>query len=84
MAKSAGGKTGKVAGKQFRPKNIAADKTFFTNRVNEEMYRAQFAKFTQNEDMRELLRATKRAKLMHSMRGMKPVFFENLIYIRNL
>jgi predicted NAD-dependent protein-ADP-ribosyltransferase YbiA (DUF1768 family) len=85
MAKSAGGKTGKVAGKQFRPKNVAADKTFFTtNRVNEEMFRAQFAKFTQNEDMLQLLKATKRAKLMHSMRGMKPIFFENLIYIRNL
>jgi len=84
MAKSAGGKSGKVKGKQFRPKGVDADKTFFsTNRVNEEMFRAQYAKFTQNEDMRELLQATKDAKLMHHMRGHAPIFFENLVYIRN-
>jgi predicted NAD-dependent protein-ADP-ribosyltransferase YbiA (DUF1768 family) len=62
-------------------KKIKADDDFDT-RVNKEMYDAQHAKFTQNEDLRALLAATKRAKLMHFMRGMPAVFYENLVRIR--
>ena len=88
-AKSAGGKTGKVGGKQFRPKTIQADKDFFnTNRINEEMYVSQFAKFTTVPEMRDLLEKTKDAKLVHLMiQRAKPtehVFFENLVVIRDL
>ena len=88
-AKSAGGKTGKIGGKQFRPKTIQADKDFFnTNRINEEMYVSQFAKFTTVPEMRDLLEKTKDAKLVHLMiQRAKPtehVFFENLVVIRDL
>ena len=85
MVKSAGGKTGKIKGKQFRNKNIKADDDFFnTNRANEEMFDAQYAKFTQNKDLKKLLIATKNAKLMHHTRGTKPILFENLHLIRNI
>jgi predicted NAD-dependent protein-ADP-ribosyltransferase YbiA (DUF1768 family) len=85
MAKSAGGKTGKVKGKQFRNKTITADNDFFnTERVNKEMFDAQYAKFTQNENMKKILIETKQAKLIHHVRGGQPIFFENLINIRNL
>jgi hypothetical protein len=83
MAKGAGGKTGKVDGKLFRPKNVKIDHDFFTSgNDNEEMYNAQYAKFTQNEDLKRVLLLTKEAKLMHFTRG-SPVFFENLVRIRN-
>ena len=85
MAKSAGGKTGKVAGKQFRDKNIKVDDDFFTtDRVNQEMNDAQYAKFNQNPDLKTMLLATKDAKLMHIVsRNPVPVFFENLVNMRN-
>jgi predicted NAD-dependent protein-ADP-ribosyltransferase YbiA (DUF1768 family) len=84
MAKSAGGKTGKVDGKLFRPKNVKIDPDFFTgDNANRKMYDAQYAKFTQNADLKRLLLLTKEAKLMHYTRGSPPVFFENLVQIRN-
>ena len=60
MEKSAGVKTGKIKGKQFRNKNIKTyDDCFNTNRVNEKMFNAQYAKFTKNKDLSNLLIATK-------------------------
>jgi predicted NAD-dependent protein-ADP-ribosyltransferase YbiA (DUF1768 family) len=84
MAKSAGGKTGKVAGKQFRPKTVKLDADFFnTNRSEEEMCMAQYAKFSQNEELKQVLLLTKDAKLVHYVRGQKePVVFHHLMNIR--
>ena len=86
MAKSAGGKSGKVQKKNFRPKNVYIDSDFFsTNRNNEEMYKAQFAKFTQNDDLQKILIATLDAKLMHIIsRSQTSIFFDNLVVIRDL
>jgi predicted NAD-dependent protein-ADP-ribosyltransferase YbiA (DUF1768 family) len=86
MAKSAGGKSGKVQKKKYRPKNVNIDSDFFsTNRNNEEMYKAQFAKFTQNDDLKKILISTIDAKLMHIIcRSQTSIFFDNLVVIRNL
>jgi predicted NAD-dependent protein-ADP-ribosyltransferase YbiA (DUF1768 family) len=98
MAKSAGGKTGKHKGNQIRPKTVKADSDFFnSNRINEEMYVAQYAKFT-NPDatktrengetymyLANMLLETKDAKLMHILsRSSEKIFFENLVVIRDL
>ena len=84
MAKGAGGKTGKIKNKQFRNKNIVIDPDFFTtNRGDQEMYNAQLAKFTQNDDLKKLLIATKDAKLMHYQRGSQLIQFDGLMKIRN-
>jgi len=85
MAKAYGGKTGKYKGKLVRNKLIVIDEDFFFGREKQDMYDAQFAKFTQNEDMRKLLLATKDAQLIHILsRSSKTIPFNNLIYIREL
>jgi predicted NAD-dependent protein-ADP-ribosyltransferase YbiA (DUF1768 family) len=86
MAKSAGGKTGKYLKNRIRPKNVEIDPDFFGGlnpRANDEMYAGQYAKFTQNNDLRELLLATKDAKLIHHRRGMEPEVFNTLMTVRN-
>jgi hypothetical protein len=82
MSKSAGGKTGKFKGNLIRPKNITADDDFFKGRGDKEMEDAMYAKFTQNEELKKVLLATKRAKLTHFTRGSPPVTFNNLMRVR--
>jgi predicted NAD-dependent protein-ADP-ribosyltransferase YbiA (DUF1768 family) len=83
MAKGAGGKTGKYKGTLIRPKEVQIDSDFFGKRHKQEMYDAQYAKFTQNEDLKQLLLFTKNAKLTHHSRGSDPVLFEDLMLIRD-
>jgi len=87
MAKSYGGKTGKYKGKKIREKSVVVDEDFFgpEQRGNKEMYDAQLAKFTQNENMRNMLLATKNAQLMHTVsRSSISIPFDNLVYFRTL
>jgi predicted NAD-dependent protein-ADP-ribosyltransferase YbiA (DUF1768 family) len=83
MAKGAGGKSGKYLGKLIRPVQITVDPDFFGKRHKKEMYAAQYAKFTQNEDLKKLLLATNDAKLTHHSRGSPPVVFDELMLIRD-
>ncbi len=85
LAKVAGGKTGRKGSTVLREKHIVVDDDFFTtNRCREDMSRAQHAKFSQNEDLKKCLLATKNAKLVHYVRGSDPVFFLSLVVIRSL
>ncbi|MFY7731187.1 MAG: NADAR domain-containing protein [Flavobacterium sp.] len=83
MAKGAGGKSGKFKGKLIRPIEVSVDSDFFGKRQKKEMYAAQYAKFTQNEDLKELLIATGDAKLTHYVRSHPPVVFDELMLIRD-
>jgi len=87
MAKSAGGKTGKweVDGKEvvlLRPENVEIDPDFYKSRYNKELYDAQYAKFTQNKELKDLLMATKNAKLMHYVNNKPLEEYKNLMEIR--
>ena len=82
MAKGAGGKSGKFQGKLIRPKEIKVDDDFFSGRDKKEMEDAMFAKFSQNEDLKKVLLATKRAKLTHFSRGNPPIVFNDLMRVR--
>lgn len=83
MAKSAGGKTGKYKGQMLRAKSIVMDGDFFEgNKHNKTMKDAMMAKFSQNEDLKKLLLATKQSKLVHFQRGSPPVVFTELMEVR--
>ena len=83
MAKAAGGKSGKYKGELLRPTEVKADSDFFGKRQSREMYASQYAKFTQNEDLKKLLLATNDAKLTHFTRGSEPIVFDELMLIRD-
>ena len=94
LAKAAGGKSGKHKGALLRPIEVTIDPDFFGKRNIEEMYKAQYAKFTQGmkpggmeekkeKELTNLLLATKNAKLTHHSRGSKPVLFEELMMVRD-
>jgi predicted NAD-dependent protein-ADP-ribosyltransferase YbiA (DUF1768 family) len=83
MAKAAGGPTGKFKGELLRPVEVKADSDFFGKRKSREMYAAQYAKFTQNEDLKKLLLATNDSKLTHFSRGSPPIVFDELMLIRD-
>lgn len=82
VAKAAGGKTGKLKGKQIRPKEVVIDPNFFGGRHTEEMERAMRAKFSQNPELKQVLLLTKKAKLVHFQRGSPPVVFDHLMRVR--
>ena len=85
MSKGAGGKSGKYLNIQVRPKGIKADKDFFSERTKSEMYLSQYAKFTQNDELKTLLKETKQARLLHHVQRQKEKEeFVNLMVIRDL
>lgn len=83
MAKSAGSKTGKHKNELLRPKEVQIDPDFYGTRHKKELYDALYAKFTQHEELRKLLLATKNAKLVQYTRGAEPVLYNDLIVIRD-
>ena len=78
LARAAGSRSGKATGKAkskmagedvlLRPKTVVPDPDFEGNRSQQERISAVRAKFTQNEDLKRLLLATRDAKLVHFIR----------------
>jgi hypothetical protein len=87
LAKAAAGKTGKHKDRVLRDvKKIKPDADFYelgqNQRSVEERKRALDAKFTQNLDLRQVLGETKRAKLVHFIRGFPAETDELLMKLR--
>lgn len=87
MAIAAAGKTGKYKNEVLRPENVTVDADYYNmgqnSKVDEERYKAVFAKFTQNQDLKQVLMETKRAKLIHFIRRDDPKMDMILMKIRN-
>ena len=82
MAKAAGSKTGKNKGELLRPREVAVDADF-ASRQKKEIYAAQYAKFSQNEEMKKLLLATNDAKLNHFVKGSEPEICDEIMLVRD-
>jgi predicted NAD-dependent protein-ADP-ribosyltransferase YbiA (DUF1768 family) len=76
LARIAGSKTGKTKDNVLRDKHITVDPDFYEVTVQPrnktERLTALIAKFNQNLDLKHLLLETKRAKLVHFIRGREP------------
>ena len=83
MAKAAASKSGKYKGELLRPVEVTVDSDFSDKRQRKEIYAAQYAKFTQNEELKKLLLATGDAKLTHFLKGKEPFVFDELMLIRD-
>jgi len=83
LAKAAGSKSGKDKSKVLRPSSITIDSDFYPERNLNERDTAIRAKFLQNEDLKQLLKATKTAKLIHFVRGSEPETDMMLMKTRN-
>jgi predicted NAD-dependent protein-ADP-ribosyltransferase YbiA (DUF1768 family) len=83
MAKAAGGKTGKYKGELIRPKNVEIDPSFYGKISEDNLNNALHAKFFNNEDLKNLLLATKNAKLIYHQRAKEPVVMDNLMILRS-
>jgi predicted NAD-dependent protein-ADP-ribosyltransferase YbiA (DUF1768 family) len=85
IAKAAGSKSGKFANRAaVRPPNISIDPDFFNHgRSEREMESAMFAKFSQNKNLKDMLLATRNAKLVHYQRGARPEVYQQLMRVRH-
>ena len=89
MAKAAGGKSGKFKDELVRPKNVVIDPDFFQksqggkfSRGEIEIEAAMRAKFTQHPDLKQILLATKKAKLEHIRQSRPAEVFNDLMRVR--
>jgi predicted NAD-dependent protein-ADP-ribosyltransferase YbiA (DUF1768 family) len=85
IAKAAGSKSGKYnATTIIRPARISIDPDFFNHgRSEREMENAMFAKFSQNKNLKDMLLATRNAKLVHYQRGARPEVYQHLMRVRH-
>ena len=87
LAKAAGSKSGKLkngSSAVIRPSRITIDPDFFNHgRSEREMENAMFAKFSQNKGLKDMLLATRNAKLVHYQRGARPDVYQHLMRVRH-
>ena len=82
MAKAAGEKSGKYKKELIRPKNVKIDSDF-NERETEVLETALRYKFTQHEDLKDILKATGNATLQQYVRGNDPKISYSLMKIRD-
>ena len=81
-AKGAGGKMGKFEKQLLRPKDVKLDPDFYGGRDKVERISALTAKFDQNPEFKKILLDTKKAKLLHFIRGSEPEVDMELMELR--
>ena len=81
LAKAASSTSGKYKGELVRPKGVNKDVDYKKN-ADKYLSEALYAKFNQNQDLKDMLISTKKAKLMHYKKGKAPELSEALIIVR--
>ena len=81
-AKAAGGKTGKYEKQLLRPKEVKLDSDFYGGRDKVERSNSVMAKFEQSPELKKMLLDTKKAKLLHFVRGSEPEIDDVLMEVR--
>lgn len=81
MAKAAGNKK-KINGTLLTPLEVNIDSDF-KKRESKELYAAQYAKFSQNEELKRLLLATGEAKLTQFVKSSEPMVQNELMLVRD-
>ena len=84
LAVAAGGPTGKMKSKILRPVSVKIDPNFYGDRSAKERENALTAKFSQNEDLKQMLLATRNAKLIHFVRGNPAAQDDLLMKVRQM
>lgn len=83
IAKAAGSNSGKFKGEIIRPKEVTMDSDLSGKEKRNAIENALEAKFTQNEELKQLLKETKTAKLMRFKKSKDPELIEPLIFLRD-
>jgi len=83
LAKSAGSKNGKHNKELLRPVEVKIDPDFYNKNDKQVLFDANYAKFTQDDELKKLLLATKKAKLTKHLTGKSPKLCNELMLVRD-
>ena len=79
---AANSKTGLYKGERLREESILQDSDFTEGKKQKLLYQAQMAKFTQNEELKNILLNTKNATLVHQEKKKEPDIYTSLMLVR--
>jgi predicted NAD-dependent protein-ADP-ribosyltransferase YbiA (DUF1768 family) len=82
LARASINKSGKLNNILVRPENVVIDNEYNDEKKRKILYTAQYAKFTQNDDLKKLLLETKNAKLQQSNKSKEADVLDDLMIIR--
>ena len=83
LAKAAGSKSGKLKTELLRSKDIKIDPDFYGGNDEKVLENGLYAKFTQDDGLKDLLIKTRNAKLLHYKKGTEPELSNALMLVRN-
>jgi predicted NAD-dependent protein-ADP-ribosyltransferase YbiA (DUF1768 family)/uncharacterized protein (DUF2164 family) len=83
LAKASASTSGKLKGEQIRPKEVTMDSDLTGKQKEKSLRDALEAKFMQDEELKQLLKLTKRAKLLHYKKSKDPELAETLMFVRD-
>jgi predicted NAD-dependent protein-ADP-ribosyltransferase YbiA (DUF1768 family) len=79
---AANSKTGLYKGERLRDESILPDSDFTESKEQKLLFQAQMAKFTQNEELKNILLKTKNALLQHQQQKKEPNIYSSLMLVR--
>lgn len=75
-------KTGLYKGERLRDESIRPDSDFNEEKKQKLLFQAQMAKFSQNQELKNILLKTKNAMLLHQRKKQEPEVYNSLMLVR--